>query len=431
MAPLVTSANPPTFERPESRLISADLPPGSPGNAEGGKTKTSPRGDAANAPEKMTENKAVPKRLLKGRFLVISILFHVMLALVATYLVVQTFTPRAQTFKAGPPAPHNKEVEHKITMVKKQNTMSAPMQTKRIATTGLSKVALPEMPDISSVDPTTPTAMAGMGTPGAGFGTGGMAGGTGATDGGSPFFGLRDSGAGLEGTFYDFKRVSKDRALDRIPPFDQIVNRFTTGTWGPKSFKNYRSPVKLYGKAFLFPAIRDTEAGKAFQSPETAPGGWLAHYVGTIVPPEDGAYRFVGFGDNVMIVKLDSSLVLDASDHGYTKRRREEAGGVSFPAKPGTTPIFFGSWFSLQKGAAKRMEVVVGDEGGIFCAGLFLQKQGVKYEQGAQGIPKLPLFMIGRLSEAQKTAFRQYVPDSAFAGPFFSMKAAGGLPGGL
>jgi len=380
----------------------------------------------------MTENKeAAPKRLLKGRFLVISILFHVLLAVVATYLVVQTFTPRAQTFKPGPPAPRNKEVEHKITMVKKQNAMSAPMPTKRIATTGLSKVALPEMPDIASVDPTAPTSMTGMGTPGAGFGTGGMSGGSGASDGGSPFFGLRDSGAGLQGTCYDFKRMAKTRPLDKVPPYDQVVNRFTTGGWGPKSFKNYQSPVKLYGKTFLFPAIHDTEAGKAFQAPETAPGGWIAHYVGMIVPPEDGTYRFVGFGDNVMIVKLDTALVLDASDHGYTKRRREEAGGVQFPAKGSPTPIFFGSWFSLKKGEPKRMEVVVGDEGGIFCAGLFLQAQGVKYEQGAHGIPNLPLFTIGRLSEAQKTAFRQYLPDSAFTGPVFSTRPGGAASGGL
>lgn len=373
----------------------------------------------------MTENKAAPKRFLKGRFLVISIIFHVLLAIVATYLVVQTLTPRKQTFRAAGAAPRNKEVEHKITMVKKQNTMSAPMQTKRITSTGLSKVALPEMPDISSVDPTTPSSMAGMGTSGAGFGAGGMSGGDGAAGGGSPFFGLRDSGAGLEGTFYDFKRMAKDRPVGRIPPFDQVVNRFTSGTWGPKSFKNYRSPVKLYGKTFLFPAIHDTEAGKAFQAPETAPGGWLAHYVGMIVPPEDGTYRFVGFGDNVMIVKLDSALVLDASDKGYTKRQREAAGGVKFSPKPGTTPIFFGGWFTLRKGEAKRMEVAVGDEGGIFCAGLFLQKQGVKYEQGANGIPNLPLFTIGRLSEAQKAAFRKYVPDSAFEGPFFSVRPAG------
>ena len=97
------------------------------------------------------------------------------------------------------------------------------MQTKRIATTGLSKVALPEMPDISSVDPTTPNTMAGVGAVGAGFGTGAMSGGTGATDGGSPFFGLRDSGAGLEGTFYDFKRMAKDRPLDRVPPKGELL----------------------------------------------------------------------------------------------------------------------------------------------------------------------------------------------------------------
>src|SRR5207244_9901796 len=53
---------------------------------------------------------------------------------------------RKLTFKGGPPSPNpsTRALEHKVQMAKKQSTMSAPSLAKRITTTGLAKVALPE-----------------------------------------------------------------------------------------------------------------------------------------------------------------------------------------------------------------------------------------------------------------------------------------------
>ena len=64
--------------------------------------------------------------------------------------------------------------------------MSAPAQAKRITTTGLSKVSLPDMPVISTSTDFTPGKMAGMGGTGMGLGMAGGMGGAGGGGGGGP-----------------------------------------------------------------------------------------------------------------------------------------------------------------------------------------------------------------------------------------------------
>ena len=44
----------------------------------------------------------------------------------------------------------------------------------------------------------------------------------------------------------------------------------------------------MHGKFFMFPAIQDTEAGAAFDSPRSGPGSWLAVYRGAFSAPPPG-----------------------------------------------------------------------------------------------------------------------------------------------
>ena len=97
--------------------------------------------------------------------------------------------------------------------------------------------------------------------------------------------------------------------------------------WHPEQpYKHFLSPAKLRGRYFIFPAIEDTAAGAAFQSPRSGPGHWLAVYHGSFSSATSGSFRFVGFGDNVMIVQVGTHMVLDASDNGYTGQKREGLG---------------------------------------------------------------------------------------------------------
>src|ERR1700730_1263902 len=152
-------------------------------------------------------------KILGSKFLIISIVVHLLFGLGAAYWVVQRYQAnRKLTFKAGPPSPNpsTRALEHKVQLAKKQSTMSAPSIAKRITTTGLSKVALPEMPAMPKLA-APPVKMAGAGGVDVSFNPGGMATSSGGGAGGAavPFFGFKESkgGGSLTGKFYDLKQL--------------------------------------------------------------------------------------------------------------------------------------------------------------------------------------------------------------------------------
>ncbi len=373
-------------------------------------------------------------RRLGFNFLTVSLLVHLLFGAVATLWIVQTInTKRKLTFVASPPSPNRstRATEHRVQMAQKQKTMSAPAQAKRVMTTATNaQVALPQMPampQLASV--VTPARMGGAGAAGFGMSTAGAPGGNAAGGGGAvSIFGFHGSGAGLEGTFYDYKMNQGYQPVKGVDTnlFATIVRNVlpTSGTWHPeKPYPHFTSAAKLQSKYFMYPAIQDTEAGAAFQSPRSGPGCWLAVYRGTFSSPVTGTFRFVGFGDNVMVVKLENHNVLDASDHGYTGAKREALGNIRFPSKD-ATPLFAGEWFQLTANEPKSINIAVGDEGGIFCSGLFIQPKEMAYAQGDQGIPKLPVFVLGTLTEADRQLLGKALPPECLRGPFFRAEAA-------
>jgi len=362
----------------------------------------------------------IRKRVTSGKFLFVSILIHILFALVAVVLVVQVIRTKPKLNFTSVRPTENKQPEKHIKM-QKEKAMSAPAPVKRILTTGPSTLALPDIPAMPASQPTEMTTMPGMGGPATDAGPGGRRGDPG-DRGGSviPFFGV-PTGIGLEGHFNDLKVDGQNKPTGlNLAKYAVLLKQFANGGWHIPSRYHYKaSPTALYAKFFFYPAIKDTEAGKAFLAPDAGPGMWLAQYKGAMRALQAGTYRFVGFGDNVLFVKYGSSLVLDASDHGYTGRHREQAGEVKFPAKSGSTPVFFGSWFTVTAGDEKPLEIAVGDEGGIFCAGLFIQKQGTDYKAGPNGVPQIPLFFLGVPSDAEKAALGKYLPAEDLQDSYF------------
>ena len=353
--------------------------------------------------------------------------------MVAAYLIVQVIpSKRRQTF-ASPPrtnAPIH-AIEHKVQMQKKQATMSAPAALKRVTTISNARVALPTLPAMQPMNSTVaPRTMAGMGGTGVALtmGLGGGGGGAGQGGSGLTLFGFHAASGGLEGTFFDYKM---DQGYQPFKPFDdatfgKMVREMlpADAPWHPdQPYRHFVSPAKLHSRYFVYPAIQDTGAGAAFQSPRSGPGHWLAVYRGAFSSPTSGSFRFVGFGDNCMIVQLGTHIVLDASDHGYTGLKREPLGNIKFPKKD-STPLFGGEWFNLSAGESKDIAIAVGDEGGIFCSGLFIQPRNVTYAQGKNGVPKLPVFMLGAATDADTKLLGQYLPATCLQGPFFQAASA-------
>ena len=133
--------------------------------------------EASNPPQKKIWLTTWQK-IIASKFLVISIVAHLLFGAGAAVLVVQQYQSRTNSFKGGPGTvnPSSRALEHKISMAKKKNSMSAPAQAKRITTTGISKVALPEIITMPSATQVTPNKMGGIGGLGSGLGVGGMGG---------------------------------------------------------------------------------------------------------------------------------------------------------------------------------------------------------------------------------------------------------------
>jgi len=372
------------------------------------------------------------EKLIAAKFLFLSILVHLLFIMGATIWVVQRFTTKPkQEFHGGPPGQSQatRPLEHKVQVEKQVKRMtSTSIEAKRVTTTGFSKVALPDMPLMAVQNENGPMSGGGADVNFSGVSAGSMSSGVGGGGVGFTMFGFHTPSpnvAALVGTFYDFRSTQwgKPTGLkeDDSSRCIKIIKTFLAQGWQPGSIPHYTAPKKLYGSYFFYPAIKSNESGKAFDVPGHGDGGWICHYKGDFAAPQDGDYRFIGFGDNVCLVRVDNKLVLDACDYNDSGVKFERIGKIHIgPAHP--TPLVGGTWITMKAGENMPIEIVVGDYGGIFFAGLFIQKKGVNIKLDGAGVPQLPLFTVRAFSEEDRKILRKYLPDAALHGPVFTPK---------
>jgi hypothetical protein len=339
-----------------------------------------------------------------GKFLVISIAAHLLFGAVAAYLVVQTIqAKRKLTFQSGPKSPNasTRSLEHKVQMKKQKNALSAPPQAKRVTTTGIAKVALPDMPMMPSMSAAlSPGAISGMGA--AGLAPGGLGGGVGGMGGSGGaainFFGARTSLPGLTGTFYDLKQTTNKQPTGMTPEkMETVMADFVRGGFNQGVFLPYFKAPKPLVATQMFTPIMDANLGPAaFQmEKEVQPKMWVIHYKGMVVPPEDGTYSFVGFGDDYLLVKFNGQLVLDGSLHPTSKWQPKARYQYPSPYNARTLGTAKGEAVNVRAGEAYPMEIVIAEQpGGSMVAELMVEKSGATYEKTESGDPILPIFRL-------------------------------------
>lgn len=359
-----------------------------------------------------------------GKFFLISVGVHLLFGGVAAVLVVQQYqATRKLTFKGGPPSPNpsTRAIEHKVQMAKKQSTMSAPSIAKRITTTGLSKVALPDMPAMPKLA-AQPTKMAGAGGTDVSFNPGGMmqSGGSGAGGAAVPFFGFREArgGGSLVGKFYDLKQLKdgKPSNLDQEHGYPGELSNFVKGGWNESALAKYFvGPNPLYTTQVFIPKLPAEQGVRAFNLGNVQPRMWIIVYRGTVIPPESGTYHFVGMADDVMVVRFENRVVLDCGSTNPSGR-----GPTQFYASDGLQLKKDMSWykglgrgdaFQVKGGESYPIEIMIGEwPGGDFKAWLMLEQEGAKYDKDSHGNPILPIFKL-----AASTVSKPAVESPVFA----------------
>ncbi len=135
-------------------------------------------------------------KIVLRKWLFVAVGVHIIFGIVATIWIISSNQQPRKKFMAPGAGPDSakQSAEHKVSLGRKQSTMSAPEQAKRVTTnSAFAKVALPEMPELPSATTDVFANRAiGMGGSGTSSGVTGTAGGGGSGSGsGINFFGLR------------------------------------------------------------------------------------------------------------------------------------------------------------------------------------------------------------------------------------------------
>jgi hypothetical protein len=362
-----------------------------------------------------------------GKFLIISVAVHLLFAAVATILVVSHYqATRKLAFKAGPPSPNpsTRSLEHKVQMAKKQSSMSQP-STKRVTTSGLSKITLPDMPAMPKLAQPA-VKMMGAGGSDVAFNVGDTsATGAGAAGGAAvPFFGFRESrgGGSLTGKFYDLKQLKNGQPskLDQQNGYPAELKNFVSA-WNSSALEKYFvGPNPLYTTQIFIPKMNADQGPLAFGlGGRVQPKMWVVHYKGNVVPSEGGTYRFVGMADDILVVRFNGKVVLDCgttNPTGHAPQQFYAPTGIQLDPKMGWYKgLGRGDPFQVQGGESYPMEVLLGEwPGGDFKAWLMLEKDGVQYEKDGKGNPILPIF---KLAASEVTKGSGEAPVFAKNGP--------------
>lgn len=380
---------------------------------------------------------------LGGGSLTIAVLFHAILLIIGGFCVLQVINKPEKKIDFIPPGGGGGErgAEHKV-QDKKRAQITPPTNVKRVFAEGATATySIPEQGE-NFGEMSALTSLSGGGVSGGlggsgnggGFGKGdgkggglGMGAGSGKLFGPAGLFGGKGEREGIQGTFIDFKLKPNGKPTGEdtsMPNYSKILQAFKRSGWNSQQHPHYSPDTTLTSKFFSFPVMQDRLAGPAFDSKDSGPGLWVAHYRGRITASVAGKYRFVGYGDNLLAVKIGRKLVLDASNIGFFGGDAHEQVGSGTDHPSGNLPIFAGEWVTFGAGE-EEIEIILGDQGGLFNAGLYIQPEKTPLTI-ENGFPKLPLFLTGPVTEEERKLLK-LVPADSLNGPYFPAKKPPGL----
>ena len=364
---------------------------------------------------------------LGGEGLALSVLVHIVLVLIAVVWVVSTVTDGAgkkdpNTFAtgAGGGAGGPKAKEFKTKAVPKNIKSLAKTNTRITSKNANASLAVASLPSLSN-----PLLSAGAigGGSSKGFG-GGSGGGIGAgkgvgSGGGRNFvslFGMKGGpGAnlgGLLGTLYDLKQTANRQptaaapAKTGIPPYRASVREFLESGWSPGRLqKFFKSPDMLVSGQLFITSRSADDAPKAFEVEKLMkPSRWVIHYRCYVEVPNSLPFRFVGSGDDFLIVRWNRKIVLDdgyetffaGRDGNYKDFGVKVSDQFKVDRRPGTlNRLKAGPWLQVTKGTKVPVEVLIGETpGGVFDCYLAIEvaKSSTKKDGEYEGEGTLKLF---------------------------------------
>lgn len=368
-------------------------------------------------------------RLAQARFLTFSALIHTVIIVLGGSVVLFKRMAEPPDFTAGdgglvssevtPAAPPEEMTPQMDQFTPTTPTLTAPpisvlVSNSSIPTAFNAPVAMPTARagvSTGALDQAVEKAMKGAGR---GLGTG-MAGGT------ARFFGEKEKTMnGLTGTFYDTKQNRNRKPSEvTVEEYGKIMSKFVKENFRESVLNDYfKAPGTLSTTQIFIPNMPADEGPKAFEMEKVVqPSRWLVHYQGKVAPPQDGTYRFVGAGDDYLVVRFNGKLVLD---HGFSKATEWEAEKYYDYGWTGVPKGFArGDKVRVKAGQFYDLEILIGEQpGGLVFFCLMLEEEGAEYKRDAKGNPILPVFRLvgGPFAELGK---EQTLPPYEPEGPIW------------
>ena len=305
--------------------------------------------------------------------------------------------------------------------------------------------------------------------------------------------------ARLPGVFYDMKQTSDGmptylmgaqdgKQFNRLRTWQSVWNlpdtagkesvlvpflkRFVLSNWPYRTdsagnlffreFANFsRSPVTPYRSFFYQPFLSSGTAPKTFSGNPDVPAdaGWVGIYAGYVLAPFTGKFRFVGYGDDALVVRFDSQLVLDYGCYALSLGKKLDdtweyfaiLSGAAARTDPQKRPVLDNPIYSkckletyspslfddhglakgvpvsVVKGRAYPIEILVSDiESNQFGMALFVEYLDPDGKPLKENPSKLPLFRTA--SELPGHPSGGSFPDFEEDGPIWSVVDSRGKP---
>jgi hypothetical protein len=357
---------------------------------------------------------------LGGEGLTISLVIHLVLILIAAIWVISTVTdsvkkdPDSFSTGQGGGAAGDKAKQFK-TRAQPKNPKTLAKNAARITSKSANAtISLPDLPT-SSVASLNTGMMGGGSSKGFGGGSGGGIGsgmGVGRGNGRNfvSLFGAKVGTNGLVGTFYDLKQTPSHKETECAPqsgigPYREAVREFFQSGWSPTKFsKYYKAPEPLIAGQLFIPSRSANAAPEAYGvEKEVKPSRWVVHYKGVVEVPQSMPFRFVGTGDDWLLVRWDRKIALDdgyenflvGRDGNYKDFKQVVTKEFTMDRSPGGLHrMKAGPWINETKGKKVPIEIAIGETpGGVFDVYLAIEvarsNQRVKGEFEGEGTLKL------------------------------------------
>ncbi len=196
------------------------------------------------------------------------------------------------------------------------------------------------------------------------------------------------------------------------------------GNFSDDACKGVRKLPKRVAMSTLFIKAQPAKNGPlafGLTEKEMKPSGWVVYYVGEITPTEKARYRFWGYFDDYMLIRINGKVVWEYSWPCQSEKNAGACTGwqpdaetksliskVQYRSPQAGAKLMPSDWWEARPGTKIKIEIAISEVPGGACGGLLcIEKEGETYEM-YKGQPAFPIFATRKLALKDIERFEKY-----------------------